>query len=66
MIVESGNREDADLDMFTGLLNKKVVTETITNEIEEAAQSGRQSEMYLCIIDISAVYMVCKAIETVI
>ena len=52
VIVESGNREDADLDMFTGLLNKKVVTETITNEIEEAAQSGRQSEMYLCVIDI--------------
>ena len=52
IIVESGNKEDADLDMFTGLLNKKVATETIIGEINEAVKTGRKSDMYLCVIDI--------------
>jgi diguanylate cyclase (GGDEF)-like protein len=47
-----GNKEDADLDMFTGLLNKKVATETIINEINEAAKTNFASDMYLCVIDI--------------
>ncbi len=49
---KGGNKEDADLDMFTGLLNKKVATDTIMSEIEDAAKNDFKQDMYLCVIDI--------------
>lgn len=52
VLVASDNKEDADLDMFTGLLNKKVATETIMAEINEAAENKSEQDMYLCVIDI--------------
>ncbi len=44
--------DEAKLDLATGIYNKKAVTDMITEDINKASISGKESQMFLMILDI--------------